>query len=49
MLNNHQEFQDAMNRKVKIVAQGEKITVAAMNPIMTEKVADVIRNMDSDF
>ena len=32
-----------MNRKIKIASSGEKITTAAMNPVMAEKVADVIR------
>ena len=35
-----------MNRKIKIVSEGEKITTAAMNPVMEEKVADVIRQID---
>ena len=46
MLNHHQEFQEAMNRKINIVASGEKINTAAMNPVMLEKVADVIRQLD---
>ena len=36
-----------MNRKVHIVAHGEKITTAAMNPVMAEKVAGVIRQLDA--
>lgn len=35
-----------MNRKISIVGQGEVITTAAMNPVMAEKVADVIRQID---
>jgi len=35
-----------MNRKINIVASGEKISSAAMNPVMLEKVADVIRQLD---
>ena len=35
-----------MNRKIRIVSNGEKITQAAMNPVMIEKVADVIRQLD---
>ena len=46
MLNHHSEFQEAMNRKIRIVSNGEKITQAAMNPVMIEKVADVIRQLD---
>jgi len=46
MLNHHDEFQEAMNRKIKIVAAGEKITTAAMNPVMQEKVTEVIRQID---
>ena len=46
MLNHHSEFQEAMNRKIKIVSNGEKINSAAMNPVMIEKVADVIRQLD---
>jgi len=36
-----------MNRKVHIVSQGEEITTAAMNPVMAEKVTDVIRQLDN--
>ena len=46
MLNLHDEFTDSLNRKIKIVARGEKITNAAMNPVMVKKVADVIRQLD---
>ena len=46
MLDHHMEFNEAMNRKIKIVANGEKISTAAMNPVMIEKVADVIRQID---
>ena len=35
-----------MNRKIRIVAAGEKVTSAAMNPVMAEKVADCIRQID---
>lgn len=42
MLQHHAEFQEAMNRKVQIVAQGEEINTASMNPVMMAKVADVI-------
>ena len=43
MLNIQSEFKEQMNRKIKIVAAGEKVTAAAMNPVMTEKVSAVIR------
>ena len=43
ILNQHDEFQESMNRKVHIVSKGEKINSAAMNPVMAVKVADVIR------
>ena len=46
MLNLHDEFTDSLNRKIKIAARGEKITNAAMNPVMVKKVADVIRQLD---
>lgn len=46
MLNAHDEFQDTMNRKVRLVANGEKITSTAMNPVMAEKVTEVIRQID---
>ena len=36
-----------MNRKVHIVANGEKVTTAALNPVMAEKVAGVIRQLDN--
>ena len=35
-----------MNRKVNIVANGEEINTASMNPVMVAKVADVISQMD---
>ena len=46
MLQHHAEFQEAMNRKVQIVAQGEEINTASMNPVMMAKVADVITQID---
>jgi hypothetical protein len=46
MLNLHDEFNESLNRKIKIVARGEKITSQAMNPVMIKKVADVIRQLD---
>ena len=35
-----------MNRKVNIVANGEEINTASMNPVMVAKVADVISQLD---
>lgn len=43
MLLLHDEYNESMMRKMSIVAKGEKITIQAMNPIMHEKVADVMR------
>lgn len=35
-----------MNRKVQIVANGDEINTASMNPVMVAKVADVIQQLD---
>ena len=35
-----------MNRKVQIVANGDEINTASMNPVMMAKVADVITQID---
>ena len=46
MLQHHAEFQESMNRKVQIVANGDEINTASMNPVMMAKVADVITQID---
>jgi len=46
MLNVHDEFTESLNRKIRIVARGDKITNQAMNPVILEKVDDVIRQLD---
>ena len=46
LLNHHDEFQEAMNRRVQIAASGKKIDQSMMNPVMAEKVQEVIKQLD---
>ena len=48
MLNNHDEFTAATKRKLKALEDGKQYNERELNPILTEKVAAVIRQLDKD-
>ena len=43
MLLNHDEFEAHAKRKIKALEQGGEFKKTDLNPILTEKVAEVIR------
>ena len=49
MLNGHDEFAEHNKRKLKALEEGKPIDQRQkLNPVLSEKVADVIRQLDKD-